>query len=108
MEIKSREELRFPPFSRLILVEMSSPEQASLKVLAEKYACYLSSHAPEGTEVLGSVEAPIAVKKGNHRMHILVKTNQMQYVKNLIRHLIDSTPKGKETIFIDVDPFYLM
>ncbi|HDY88291.1 MAG TPA: primosomal protein N' [bacterium] len=108
MELKAREELNFPPFSRLLLIEMSSEDLRSLNKLSKDISDYLSENAPKGTEVLGPVEAPIARRKGRHRIHILIKTTKTRQIHYLIRQVIDSFSKGKETINIDVDPIDLM
>ncbi len=105
---KAREELNFPPFSRLILIEMSSEDLRNLKKLSEEIAGCLLKYAPEGAEVMGPVEAPIARRKGKHRMHILLKSPKTQRLQHLIRYAIETVHKGRETIDIDVDPIDLM
>ena len=108
MELHAREELNFPPFSRLILIELLSDNLSTLKTLSENVARYLSSHLPETTEVLGPVDAPIPRKKGKYRMHILIKSRNPRHLKTFIQNVIDTYSKGKETVIVDVDPVDLM
>lgn len=108
MELRAREELNFPPFSRLILIELSSEDLKSLKTAAGNIARYLSEHIPEGTEVMGPVDAPISRKKGKHRIHILIKSGNPQNLKTFIREVIDTFTGAKEDVNVDVDPIDLM
>jgi len=108
MELRAREELNFPPFSRLILIELLSDNLSTLKTLSENVAQYLSSHVPETVEVLGPVDAPIPRKKGKYRMHILIKSGNPRHLKTFIQDVIDIYSKGKETVIIDVDPVDLI
>ena len=108
IELNAREELNFPPFSRFILIEISSEDLRNLKKLSENIAGYLLKNAPEGAEVMGPVDAPIARRKGKYRMHILIKSSKTPRLQRLIRHAMDNVHKGRETIDIDVDPIDLM
>ena len=108
MELQAREELNFPPFSRLILIELLSDNLSTLKTLSENVARYLSSHLPETAEVLGPVDAPIPRKKGKYRMHILIKSRNPRHLKIFIQDVIDTYSKGKETVIVDVDPLDLI
>jgi len=103
-ELEQRKELDFPPFSRLILIELSSEDLSPLEKLAADIAQYLNEHVPEGTEVMGPVDAPFARIKGRYRIHILLKSQDIYRLRSLVRHVMENVPKGKETIGIDVDP----
>jgi len=108
VELKAREELNFPPFSRLVLIELASTDKASLDGLARDIAAYLAEHASGSTEILGPAEAPIARRKGKHRMHILLKSQNPKHIQILVRPVLEKVRTGKATITIDVDPVDLM
>ena len=108
MELQARKELNFPPFSRLILIELSSTDQKTITTLSGNITKYLSSHLPETTEVLGPVDAPIPRKRGKYRMHILIKSRNPRHLKTFIQDVIDTYSKGKETVIVDVDPVDLI
>lgn len=108
MELQARKELDFPPYSRLILIELLSENPAALNTASEHIAGHLSGHVPEGTEVMGPVEAPVARRRGKHRMHILIKTRHPQSVKPYIQEAIDRFSTGKEDVVVDVDPIDLV
>lgn len=106
-ELEIRREVEFPPFSRLILLEFSGEDPASLLASAGEAAALLAEHAPPDTEVLGPVDAPIARVRGRHRVHVLLKTKRITALRALVRHLLD-TWSGPETLAVDVDPVDLM
>jgi primosomal protein N' (replication factor Y) (superfamily II helicase) len=107
VELASRREVGFPPFSRLILVELSSVDRESLIRRSSETAALLAEHAPADSEVLGPVEAPIARIRGKLRMHILIKTRNTAPFRPVLRELMASF-HGPETIAVDVDPVDMM
>ena len=107
-ELEARRELGFPPFSRLILIELSSEVLATLTTVAGDIARYLAANLPSEVEVMGPVDAPIARKRGRHRLHILIKAPNPGHLKNFIRNVIETFATGKEDITVDVDPMDLM
>jgi primosomal protein N' (replication factor Y) (superfamily II helicase) len=108
IELAGREELDFPPFSRLILIELQSEQLTPLKYVAQQIADFLAEHLPEKTELLGPEEAPIARRKGKHRQHILIKTRNPNFMKPLIESAVEAFARGKEDVFVDVDPVDLV
>jgi primosomal protein N' (replication factor Y) (superfamily II helicase) len=106
-ELEARKEIGFPPFSRLVLLEISSDSIHSLREVSEKIVSVLASNLDTGTEVMGPVEAPIARIRGRHRMHILLKSSRIHPLRTVIRDILENH-KGPETISVDVDPLDLM
>lgn len=107
IELQAREEADFPPFSRLILLELSSEDSASLTERANELTAWLTENAPPETEALGPVEAPIARVRGKHRMHILLRTHRIAAARTLVRHALEHH-SGPETVSADVDPVDMM
>ncbi|MHB9027593.1 MAG: hypothetical protein ACYC9O_02370 [Candidatus Latescibacterota bacterium] len=106
-ELESRREVGFPPFSRLILLELTSEDPAGLMASAGEVAALLAEHAPPETEVLGPVEAPVARVRGKYRAHVLLKTLRITALRTLVRHTLE-TFSGPESISADVDPAEMM
>ncbi|MBN1291926.1 MAG: primosomal protein N' [Candidatus Latescibacteria bacterium] len=107
-EMPQREELEFPPYKRLILIELSSDILPGLEILAGEIARYLSEHVPEGAEVFGPVSAPIAMIKGRHRIHILIKSHEVYRLRSILRYIMENLHSGKETIEVIVDPVEIL
>ncbi|MDP2982942.1 MAG: primosomal protein N' [Candidatus Latescibacter sp.] len=106
-ELEARQEIGFPPFSRLILLELASDSYHSLRAAAEERASFLASRLGGETEVMGPVEAPIARIRGRYRMHILLKSSRIHSLRAVIREIMENQ-KGTETIAVDVDPLDMM
>ena len=107
-ELTMRQEVGFPPYSRLVLVELRSTDSAALDAFAARIASYLSEHLDSEVEVMGPAEPPIPRIRGRHRRHILLKSNRTAQVRAVLRHLTDNLSHGQESFDVDVDPIDLM
>lgn len=107
-ELVMRREVNFPPYSRLVLVELGSPDSAALDAFAATIAGYLSEHLDPGAEIMGPIEPPIARIRGRHRRHILLKSARTAQIRAILRHIMDNLTRSQETLDVDVDPIDLM
>ncbi len=108
-EIKIRRELEYPPFSRIIKLEISSLKASN----AEEGAAVLGGIVREisrrerskfNVEILGPAEAPVARIKNRYRRHILLKSKSVRSLHALLREALGVVQvKGCE-VKIDVDP----
>jgi len=111
-EILHREELRYPPFSRLANILSTHPEEAKAEETCRRAADRLrevihTEHAE--AEVLGPVQAPIARLRGLWRWHCLVKCYQPEVLPDLLRGALEgwSHPPGG-MLQVDVDPYSVL
>jgi len=115
-EIKEREELLYPPFSRLILIRFQGKEENKVQKVAEFFGSELSdSLKSKGYklkfEILGPAPAPLAKIKDDYRFQILIKTRKVRAVTQKIDLILD---KGFDKnysgvkISIDIDPLEIM
>jgi len=113
-EILIRKSLDYPPFSRLINLQLSSlNEELGRREVEElgrraKDFCQKESGNSQFVEVIGPAEAPIAKMKGRYRWQILLKSNNLQALHSLARRLLTSSASGKLDIKVDVDPLNFM
>ena len=100
-EIAARERLGYPPFGRLASLLVTGAE----KHATEGFARRLATSAPpsEGLRVLGPAEAPIAVIRGRHRYRLMVKSARGFDLSGYLREWLESAPKRKGDIKLDVD-----
>ena len=103
-EISEREELDFPPFSRLVLLELKAKQISALETYGEWLASYLMENAPADTDILGPIPAPIARVRGIYRYHILIKTRKIAAVRYLLRHYTYTANPWNGTVTINTDP----
>lgn len=76
-EMKDREALLYPPFSRLILIEFRGLHEAATKDRAEKFATLFPAQA-SFYQRLGPAPPAIAKLRGEFRWHILIKDFKKQ------------------------------
>ncbi|MEZ5849652.1 MAG: primosomal protein N' [Hyphomicrobiaceae bacterium] len=104
-EIRARQSAMLPPFGRLAAIVIS----ARHKEMAEAYAREVARRAPQARaiEVLGPVEAPIAVIRGRHRWRLLLKAPRDQDIQAYIREWLAHIPdvKGDVRLTVDIDPY---
>ncbi len=106
-ELKSRKELNYPPFTRLInLVAFSKNAQTGLKEL-EKIRQSLEKSFPM---VLGPSPCPIERIKGWFRHHLLIKyfPEEEEEIKSELKKLVKFPSSPDFRLIIDVDPVSLL
>jgi primosomal protein N' (replication factor Y) len=105
MEQVFRKELDFPPFSRLILLQLCHRDEATASRQAELLVGQMKD--VKGVSVLGPAPAPLARLRKDYRYHILLKgknPTELRAVLNKGLHYVQTTnPKGIRLI-VDVDP----
>ncbi|MDT9547211.1 MAG: primosomal protein N' [Chlorobium phaeovibrioides] len=113
LEMTSRKELGYPPYTKLVKFECSSPDEATAQKAAEACREMLQrAIGEEKGEVLGPAPASIAKIRGNYRYHLLVKLTNTRLTEPFARYLqheITSQFRNPAaTVSIDVDPGSLM
>jgi primosomal protein N' (replication factor Y) len=116
-EAEMREELGYPPFSRLVRVVVEAREQAQAEAAARKLAT-LATHQAEAlhqagslkskVEVIGPSRAPLAKLRNVHRWHLMVRGAPRKNLSPFVRHCLEkvragSLPPGVK-FSVDVDP----
>jgi primosomal protein N' (replication factor Y) (superfamily II helicase) len=108
-EIRSREELLYPPFSSLArFVSADSQEEAARGKIYRVYEILSAPAAAAGIELLGPTTAPLARLKGKYRWHLLLKSGADAALQRL---LSDALPRLRRSLTgwtLDVDPLSLM
>jgi len=104
-EIGHRRELRYPPFSRLIVVLVRGRELRAVAVHADALATALRRGAGRALAVLGPADAPVARIQGEHRQQILIKSGDLDEGRRCLLAVLRrlSQPRAV-TVSVDVDP----
>ncbi|MEM6713001.1 MAG: primosomal protein N' [Pseudomonadota bacterium] len=104
LEEEARRRAHLPPFVRFIAIIASGSDAGAVKT----YASRLKSIAPahERIDVLGPVDAPLAMLRGRHRQRLLVRGPRGRETQSYVSQWIASAdkPRGDLRIDIDVDP----
>jgi primosomal protein N' (replication factor Y) len=106
VELPLRQEIGYPPFTRLVrVIGQARREEAALRRL-ESLARDLRERSPlDGVVVLGPAPAPIARISDQHRVHLVCKCVADGAVSALLGRLVGQTaPRGQVRLIVDVDP----
>ncbi|MDD2671067.1 MAG: primosomal protein N' [Syntrophales bacterium] len=107
-ELSVRKPLLYPPFSRLVSLEIAGPQEDRVRDAARKMgeeAKLLLSKGIRDIEILGPAEAPVSRIKGKYRWRLLLKGGDRSRLREAARRLAGSCP---EKVRIDVDPLNFM
>jgi len=113
-ELASREELYYPPYSRLTLIEARGENEEEVRKTAERLAATLKQ-LPAPFEILGPAPAVIGKIKKLFRWHLLLRTPKSADPSGAITRQrlraalsMETTPSRKVQLIVDVDPVGLM
>ena len=105
--LQDRKEFLIPPFGFMTALIISGASKAK----TEMYASSLtrSQHLHQETNILGPVEAPIFLLRGQYRFRLLIKGNSRKKVNHYTRILLKKCPPPPTIkLVVDVDPYSFM
>jgi primosomal protein N' (replication factor Y) (superfamily II helicase) len=113
-EIAERQELLYPPFSRLTLIETRGEDESEVQRTAERIAAALQRSTPS-FQILGPAPAVIGKINKNFRWHIVLKTQKAvdpsgTRTSAIVRQTVEGirTSARKTQIIVDIDPAGIM
>lgn len=104
-ELPLRQELQYPPFKKLLAIEIAGKNLDRVEKLCSYWQQVLAKQ--KDIEALGPAEAFIAVIKGMHRRHFLLKGDNTQILRHISENLQKTTPEAMQkglNIRFDIDP----
>ena len=110
-EDRLRQELGYPPYGRLVRVVFDDEDGERVRKVAQACADRLYELAPtEGFAVLGPAECPIAMLRGRHRTHLLLKAPARGSSLDRARECLIAFAEehARPRITLDVDPASLL
>ena len=112
-ELKLRKRLNYPPFTRLIAIEIVSENEVQGQNTTEKLGRVLTRRASAGVEILGPSKAAVYQIQSKFRWHLILRGKSMQGLQNTLLNCkeineIKSASHGKIKLSVDVDPFNLL
>ena len=112
-DLRSRKTLLYPPFTKLVSCEFSSPDENAAETAAGDFAEALKPNvSPETCLVLGPAPAGIARIRGRFRYQLLLKLPHKkisaEFLKKLQYSLMRKYSRNSLSITIDVDPQSMM
>jgi primosomal protein N' (replication factor Y) len=112
-EIGFRKNFKYPPFSRLCLIEVESPKaDRANSISANLYLKLKNQNKDEFIEILKPSPALIYKIKNKYRHHIIIKSLKSgtesftlrSLLKNLQKHIENIFLHASERIIFDIDP----
>ena len=102
-----REQFNIPPFGFMTSIIISGSSKANVLKFSQKLV-FLSRYS-EKIDVLGPVEAPINLLKGQYRYRILLKGNNRKNLNIFTKKMLRSTKiPSSIRVVVDVDPYTFM
>ena len=105
--LQDREEFLIPPFGFMTALIISGVSKGK----TEMYASSLSRahQLPQEMNILGPVEAPVFLLRGQYRFRLLIKGNSRKKLNNYTRILLKKCPPPPTIkLVVDVDPYSFM
>jgi primosomal protein N' (replication factor Y) len=107
-ELQQRIALNYPPYGRLILLRLSSPDTTAVEQTAQAIASYLNHYITPGWEILGPAPANILRVANRYRWQILLKIAPDLQPTLPDWQQVRSLCAANVSLTIDVDPLNLM
>jgi primosomal protein N' (replication factor Y) len=106
-EMALRQELNYPPFSRLALVRIEAVEEARVQSAAERLA-RLARKEGVGAEVLGPAPAPLLRLRNRYRYRFLVRSSDRSALRAALLAVARAPADRQVRVAIDVDPVNML
>lgn len=104
-EILFRQELKYPPFSRLVNIIAADENEKRAEARATALAAALERVTPQEVEMIGPSAAPIARLKNQYRFHVALRAPVDAPLSELVRAALALlTPSERLGLHIDMDP----
>jgi primosomal protein N' (replication factor Y) len=100
-----RRMLRYPPFSRLILLRCEGIEREATLTAASALAALVRRQCTAGVDVLGPAFAALPKLVGRYRVQVVLRGRELSALRRLVTqyHTTWTTPHGVRLV-VDVDP----
>jgi len=106
-EIEFRKALKYPPYSRIISLRLSSVKQNVLVKTADELgrdARAICARSGDSVEIIGPAESPLSKIRGEHRQQMLIKGRNTKILHSIAAELLEKYETSTVKITVDVDP----
>jgi primosomal protein N' (replication factor Y) len=109
-DIRYRKMVGYPPVGALARVEFRHQDRSKVGAWGREAGAFLQGITRGRVKVLGPIEPPIARLEGRHRLHLLLKADSRQRLREVLSKLLDgnlSKLAGRHMI-VEIDPYSLL
>src|SRR5437660_171422 len=106
-EIEFREQLKYPPLSRVALLTLKGRNEDKVKLSADHLKRQLEKHLAEIKDLViaGPAPAPLARAESNYRYQIMLRVQRMSALSQRLAGLIQSLVLPDDvSLTVDIDP----
>jgi primosomal protein N' (replication factor Y) len=107
-EMRDREELGYPPFSRLGLVRVEAGDEKHARDVVHLLARVARAAASEGVRVVGPAPAPLSRLRNRHRFHFLVRAGERAALRQALLAVLRTKVDRQARVVVDVDPVTML
>ncbi len=108
-ELEFRRQLAYPPFSRLICLEVRGRSEERTKYCAEWLARQCTAAMPTGVRVGEAAPAPLARARGVYRYQVMLRSPSLRRMNEPLRKVLKEFKRPADvTCTVDVDALSLL
>jgi len=107
-EMRDREELAYPPFSRIALVRVDASDEARARDEALRLSKIARAGAEPGVDVVGPAPAPIARLRNRFRFRFMVRARERGALRQTLLAVARAAHDRQTRVAIDVDPVNML
>ena len=108
-ELAQRQELNYPPFSRMMCITIENPDETAASSQAESFLNHLRAYLPQEVSITGPSPAPLARVKGRFRHQIMLRSKSPWAIQKAFKAATNGLrlPR-KMTLTADMDAFSML
>jgi primosomal protein N' (replication factor Y) len=107
-ELNDREELSYPPFSRMALVRVDALQEEHAAAEAARLADVARAHKSRDVIVLGPAPAPLVRLRNRFRYRFMLRSKQHGPLHEVLLSVARVAPSKQVRVQIDVDPVSML
>ena len=108
-ELRVRQQLGFPPFTRLIRLVFRARNAKKARQAASDFQGLLAGEGEGAVDTLGPAECPLAVLAGNQRFHLICRSKSFPALHSRVSRALEIyKPPAGVYVEVDVDPVSLL
>jgi primosomal protein N' (replication factor Y) len=109
-ELENREELGYPPFSRIVLVRVEAVAEEDALAAAARLGDAARRSGTTTVDVLGPAAAPLARLRNRYRYRVMLRSKDRQALRSVLAALEVARAElpSKVRVAFDVDPMQLL
>ncbi|MEB2312574.1 MAG: primosomal protein N' [Sorangiineae bacterium] len=107
-ELRDREELGYPPFSRMALVRVEGTDERRAEAEARRLAAVARRAATPGVLVVGPAAAPLAKLRSRYRFRFMVRSAERAPLRQTLLAVARAPFDRRIHVVIDVDPVSML